>query len=165
MIFFVVNSRMSFQAVLRKDRVSSLAQSLQIANGLLINFFISLKGTLMTKFLYVGLIAFALAAFASPSSVQAQCAHSVGYGNFSPSYGYSNYSPVHYSNSYYAPSYGYSNNYAPSYGGRQNYYGGGYNDLRSQRIRRLATVAIVAGVVVAASNSNGNRSRNRNRRH
>lgn len=105
----------------------------------------------MTKLLHLGLVVFALTIFASPSSVEAECPYSSGY-----------------SSSYYAPSYGYNSNYyAPSYQTRSSYYGGGYNNVRSQRVRGLATAAIVAGVIVAASNSNGsrNRSRSRNRRH
>ena len=94
----------------------------------------------MTKILYLGLIVFALTAFVGTSSADAQCAYSSGYGNsyYAPSYGYSN--------SYYAPSYRYGNN---GYYGNNSYYGNrsyyGNNSVRSQRVRTLATAAIIAG--------------------
>lgn len=119
----------------------------------------------MTKLIYLGLVVFALVAFVVPSSVEAQCAYSNGYSSYAPSYGYSNYSPaIQYSNSSYVPSYGYNSSYyVPSNQSRTYNYGQSYNDLRSQRVRRLATAAIVAGVIVAASNSDGNRNRNSSR--
>ena len=106
----------------------------------------SLRKKSMIK-IYSGLIVFAVTLLVGSASVEAQCAYSSGYSSYSPSY--------QYSNSYYAPSYNYNRGYSsPSYG---------YNNTRSQRIRRVATVALVVGAAVAISNSGNNR--NRRRRH
>ncbi|MDB2686196.1 hypothetical protein N9Y42_03225 [Mariniblastus sp.] len=124
--------------------------------------------------IYLGLVIVALAILTGPSSAEAQCAYSSGYSSYSPSYQYadsyytptSSYSSSYYDNSYYTPSYGYgngysSNYYAPSSRYRSNYNTWG-NSTRGQRIRTIATVALVAGAVVAISNSG---SRNRFRRN
>lgn len=127
--------------------------------------------SLKLRFALLAIAVLGLTSFAAPSAVQAQCGYTTGYSTYyAPSYGYS-YTPSYGHINYYAPSYGYSSQYyTPYYGYNQNYYGG-YYDARRERARRLLTLAVVAGVVIAASDSdNRNRnnyryrsSRNRNR--
>ena len=106
----------------------------QFGNLLIYNRFI--KGNMMIrsslKLSLLCLVVFAVAMVTAPSTAEAQC----------------------------SGGYGYSRSYAPSYRSYNYGYGGGYYNPRAQRIRRIATVAIVAGVIVAAANSDG-RSRRR----